>query len=110
MKETQRRMAVKSLLMVAALIAHASPAIARSWVTTSSCTYSRYYGYSNCQVISTYIPDTVRDFENEQREATERQKEDAKWENFCRPKFRTDEYGMRRASYAKSGCEFGRSE
>jgi len=115
MQETQRRRAARSLLIAAALIAAAPiaytpPAVARSWVTTSSCTYSRYYGYSNCQVTSTYIPDMVRDLESERREAAERLKEDAKWENFCKPKFRTDEYGIRRASYAVSGCEFGRSE
>jgi hypothetical protein len=109
MNETQRRMLVTSL-MAAALIACASPAIAGSRVTTSSCTYSRYYGSSHCQVTSTYIPDPVYDPENEQREATERLQEVAKWESFCKPKFRTDEYGVRRASYARSGCEFGRSE
>ena len=44
------------------------------------------------------------------QDAIARQKEEAKWKEFCKPVFRADEYGVRRASYAKAGCEFGRSE
>ncbi len=77
----RRRMTVKKLLMTAALIAYASPTLARSWVTTSSCAYSLYYGYSNCQATSTYIPDPVRDVGQERRDAAERDREDAKWES-----------------------------
>jgi hypothetical protein len=29
---------------------------------------------------------------------------------FCKPSFKADEYGVRRASDATRGCEFGRSE
>src|SRR5690348_9316613 len=101
---------MKRLLIAAALIAPASPAFADSWVTTSNCTYSHYYGYSRCQITKSYVSDPIRDIEQERRDAAERQIEEAKWEKFCKPKFRTDAYGVRRASYANSGCEFGRSE
>jgi hypothetical protein len=96
--------------MVVALIAYASPAIAGSWVTTSDCRSSRHYGYISCQSLSAYISDPARDIAQEQRDAAERDSEAVKWEQFCKPKFRVDAYGVRRASYARSGCEFGRSE
>ncbi|HET7887119.1 MAG TPA: hypothetical protein VFL62_12900 [Bradyrhizobium sp.] len=101
---------MKKLLLTAALFAYASPALAGSFVTTSNCRFSGYYGYVNCYATRTYVPDPIIDLEQERREAAERHKEDLKWEAFCKPKFRTDAYGMRRASYTRSGCEFGRSE
>ena len=101
---------VKELLIAAALISCASPALAGSSVTTSNCTSSRYYGHVNCQSTRTYISDPRRDFEQERRDAAARHEEDVKWEEFCKPKFRTDAYGIRRASYTERGCEFGRSE
>jgi hypothetical protein len=103
-------MTVKKLMMIAALVAFASPALAESSVSTWGCRYSRYYGYSNCRSTWTDIPDPVRDPERERQEAIARQKEGAKWEAFCKPTFQTDEYGVRRAAYAKQGCEFGRTE
>lgn len=101
---------MKKILMAVALIAHASPTLARSWVTASSCNSSRFYGYINCHRSSTYIPSQVRDVQQERRDAIERDTEDAKWEKFCRPTYKTDAYGIRRASYAQIGCEFGRNE
>jgi hypothetical protein len=103
-------MTVKKLMMIAALVAFASPALAGSSVSTWGCRYSRYYGYSNCRSTWTDIPDPVRDPERERQDAAARQKEGAKWEAFCKPKFYADEYGVRRASYANQGCEFGRTE
>jgi hypothetical protein len=103
-------MTMKTLLTIAALLACASPALADSLVASSSCKYSRYYGYSNCKTTWTRIPDPVRDPEQERLDAIARQKEDAKWLEFCKPVFRADEYGVRRASYAKKGCEFGQNE
>jgi hypothetical protein len=99
---------VKKLSIVVALTACATPTIAGSWVTTSNCQYSPYYGSSSCQRITTYVSNPARDIEQQQRDAIDRQNEAVKWEQFCQPTFRTDAY--RRASYAKSGCEFGRSE
>ncbi|MFH1343198.1 MAG: hypothetical protein ABIL01_18630 [Pseudomonadota bacterium] len=101
---------LKKLVMAIALIACASPAPAETLVATSHCKYSRYYGYDNCRTTWTKLPAPVRDPEQERLDAIALQKEDAKWEAFCKPKFSTDAFGVRRASYATRGCEFGRSE
>lgn len=108
--EPQRRMAWKKLAMTAALVACASPALAGSLVSTSHCKYSRYYGYDSCRTTWTKIPDPVRNLEQERLDELAAQKEDAKWDAFCKPTFKADAFGVRRASYARKGCEFGRSE
>jgi hypothetical protein len=104
------RMTVKKLMLAAVLVACASPAPANTLVSTWSCKYSHYYGYNNCRTTWTHIPDPIRDPEQERLDAIALAKENAKWEAFCKPTFTADEYGVRRASYAKQGCEFGRSE
>jgi hypothetical protein len=103
-------MTVKKLMMIAALVVYASPALAGSYVSTWGCKYSRYYGYNNCRSTWTKVPDPVRDPEQERQDAATQQQEDAKWAAFCKPTFRADEYGVHHAAYAKQGCEFGRSE
>lgn len=35
---------------------------------------------------------------------------DAKWERFCKPVIRQDALGVRRYTYAKDRCEYGRDE
>ena len=102
--------ALKKLAMTAALIACASPVLADTMVETTNCKYSRYYGYNNCRTTWTRIPTPVRNPEQERLDAIALQKEDAKWEAFCKPKFSADDFGVRRASYSAKGCEFGRSE
>jgi len=101
---------VKKLMMTAALVAFASPVFAGSWVATSDCRYSRFYGFSNCRSSWTRVSDRERDPHQERLDAIAREQEDAKWEAFCQPTFHADQYGIKRASYAKRGCEFGRSE
>jgi len=101
---------VKKLVMTAALVACASPAVAGSYVSTWGCAYSRYYGYSSCVSTRTYVPDPVRNPEQERLDAVAQQKQDEKWEAFCKPTFKADEYGIRRASYAEKGCDVGRNE
>jgi hypothetical protein len=103
-------MTVKKLLIVAALVVLSSPAFAESEVTTWGCRYSRFYGYTHCGSTWTKIPDPVRDPEQEKRDAEAHRKESEKWEQFCKPTFRNDEFGVLRATYAKQGCEFGRNE
>jgi hypothetical protein len=110
MQKPAAGMTAKKLILTAALVACASPALAGSSVSAWNCRHSRYYGYSDCRTTWTDLPDPVRNVEQERLEAIARQKEDAKWEAFCRPTFRADEYGVRRASYARQGCEFGRTE
>lgn len=103
-------MPVRKLILAVAVIAWASPSLAGSFVHTRNCSFSAYYGYSSCRMTWTYIPDPVRDPEQERLDAIAREKEREKWTAFCKPTFARDEYGIHRASYAKSGCEFGRSE
>ena len=101
---------LKTLAVAAALAAIASSAFADTYVSTSNCKYSRYYGYDNCRTTWTRIADPVRNPEQERLDAIAWQKEDAKWAAFCKPTFKADEFGVRRASYSAQGCEFGRSE
>jgi hypothetical protein len=109
-KPPQRRTTVKKLMMIAAFVVVASPVSAGSLVATGNCRYSHFYGYSHCTTTWTEIADPVRDPEQERLDQIARQKEIAKWQDFCKPVFKADEYGVRRASYAKPGCEFGRTE
>jgi hypothetical protein len=106
----QRTLTVAKLMMIAAFVAVASPASAGSEVSSWNCRYSYFYGYSHCTNTWTEIPDPVRDPEQERLDRIARQKEEAKWQDFCKPVFKADQYGVRRASYAKPGCEFGRTE
>jgi len=103
-------MAVNKLVMTAALVAWASPALAGSYVATSDCNHSRYYGYSSCLSRWTYVPDPVRNPDQERLDAIAQRQQDEKWEAFCKPSFKADEYGIRRASYAEKGCDVGRNE
>src|ERR1700722_5119203 len=103
-------MAVKKGSLILALAACASPAFAGSLVSTSDCKYSRYYGYSSCVSTLTFVPDPVRNPEQERLDAIAEQKQDEKWDAFCKPTFKADQYGIRRASYAAKGCDVGRSE
>jgi hypothetical protein len=103
-------MTVRKFMMTAALVALASPAFAGSLISTSDCVSSRFYGYSKCTTMWTAVPYTVADPAQQRLDAIARKQEDAKWEAFCKPTFRTDRYGIRRASYAQRGCEFGRTE
>lgn len=101
---------LKTLAATVALVACGSPALAESLVSTSHCKFSRYYGYDSCRTTWTRVAAPVRNPEQERLDAIVLQKEDAKWAAFCKPTFKADEFGVRRASYAAQGCEFGRSE
>jgi hypothetical protein len=109
-KKLEWRMTMKKLVMIAVLAACASPALAGTYVASSSCKYSRFYGYRNCTTRWSEIVAPARNPEQERLDAIALQKEDAKWAEFCKPSFKPDEYGVRRASYAQQGCEFGRTE
>lgn len=103
-------MPVRKLVLAAALVVWASPSLAGTYMRASSCKFSGSYGYSNCLTTWTHLPDPVRDPEQDRRDAIARAKENEKWTAFCKPTFARDEYGVHRASYAVTGCEFGRSE
>lgn len=76
---------MKKGLLILALAACASPAFAGSLVSTSDCKYSHYYGYSHCVSTLTYVPDPVRNPEQERLDAIAEQKQDEKWDAFCKP-------------------------
>jgi hypothetical protein len=97
-------------VLIVALVGCAAPAFAGSLVSTRDCNYSRYYGYSHCTSTLTYVPDLVRNVEQERLDRIAEQAQDEKWDAFCKPTFKADEYGIRRASYAGRGCDVGRSE
>lgn len=103
-------MAVKWCVLMVALVGGAAPALAGSLVSTRDCYYSSYYGYSHCASTWTYQPSPARDVEQERLDAIAQAKQDETWDAFCKPTFRTDQYGIRRASYAQRGCDVGRSE
>lgn len=103
-------MAVKTCMLIVALTAGASPAFAGSLVSTRDCRYSGFYGTSSCFSTLTYVPSPIRDFEQERIDAAMQAKEDEKWDAFCKPTFKTDDYGVRRAFYARRGCDVGRNE
>lgn len=50
------------------------------------------------------VPPAVSAEERERREI-----EDRLWQEYCQPKLRYGEYGVRYYVYAKPGCEFGRN-
>ena len=104
------RIPVRKLVLAASLVVWASPSFAGTYMRASSCKFSASYGYSNCLTTWTHLPDPVRDPEQDRLDAIARAKENEKWTAFCKPTFARDEYGVHRASYAKTGCEFGRSE
>jgi len=103
-------MAVTKCMLIVALFAGAPPAFAGSLVSTRDCSYSRFYGHSSCLSTLTYVPSPYRDPEQERMDAIAQAKQDEKWEAFCKPTFKTDQYGIRRASYAAKGCDVGRTE
>lgn len=106
---------MKKILIPALLALSVSPVQARSWVDRSVCQGSRFYGYHRCTYTHTELPRVSRDVSfttspAARQEEEAREAEAAKWEAYCKPVFRHDEYGIRRALYAHAGCEFGRSE
>lgn len=97
-------------ITLVALALSASPAAAGQLVGNWGCKFSGYYGYSNCRTTWTEISDPVNDPEQERLDRIAREQENQKWEAFCKPTFKADQYGVRRATYAVRGCEYGRSE
>ena len=57
-------------MLMVALAAGASPALAGTYVSTQDCRYSHFYGTSNCVWTSTYVPPPFFDPEQERFEAT----------------------------------------
>ncbi len=60
-------------------------------------------GLPNARVI--HVPQPTSEAGQRAQEA-----EVAKWEAYCQPVRRVDEYGLARLTYRVKGCEFGKSE
>lgn len=84
---------------------YARPALSAGFTIDRSCTNSRYYG-THCRTVVAPIVDDVMTAE----EIAAKAARIAKWEAYCTPKRNYDNEGVVRLTYAKKGCEFGRSE
>ena len=105
---TLRPMLMFSALALVAL-APAGPAVAGEAYSTH-CVYSRglascvdHWGGSFARILEIAPPLNERD-------AAAAAERDRLWAARCKPRARIDQYGVRRFSYAASGCEFGRYE
>ncbi len=106
-----RRLAAAGLFALA-LVALSFSTAKADWSITSSCVGG--WGMGSCSAVKRHsVRDThlrhVPGFDTEQ-EAKESMAQDRKWVSFCKPVVFTDRYGVSRYSYARPGCEFGRSE
>jgi hypothetical protein len=96
---------MKTLIAVAALVLMSSSA--QAWKVVERCTYSKYYG-KTCT--TSYLDDPQRNVAQEQEDEKARRASIEKWEAFCKPQRAYDNEGVTRLTYARKGCEFGRSE
>jgi hypothetical protein len=74
--------------------------------TTSYLPSRPYFGGSMSGATVYDLPSNAETVE----EAAAREERFQRWEAFCRPVGRLDQYGVTRMAYAHAGCEFGRSE
>jgi len=96
---------MKILYMVAALALVSTSA--QAWEVVERCTFSKFYGRT-CR--TTYVDAEPRNPALEQEEEKARRASIEKWEGFCKPTRTYDDVGVVRLTYARKGCEFGRSE
>jgi hypothetical protein len=80
---------------------------AEAWEIRTNCTYSQFFGKS-CRTVG--IDDPERDPAQEAADLRARQERDRKCEAFCKPARTYDDLGVVRLVYARTGCEFGRTE
>lgn len=103
---------MKIFCIIAALALMSGPA--RAWEVYRSCVDNGSYVYgnssynSNCR--TSVVEDPVRDPAREAEAERLRKEQIAQWEAFCKPVRHYDSLGVIRLSYARAGCEFGRSE
>mgnify|MGYP006951236274 CR=1 FL=1 len=96
---------MKILYAIAALALLSTSA--QAWQTVERCTHSKFFG-SVCT--TSYVDDPVRNAAQDQEDEKARRASIEKWEAFCKPKRTYDAEGVVRLSYARTGCELGRSE
>jgi hypothetical protein len=105
---------MKRTLIALALALAASAAQAQSTTTTSTSKCGRdFMGNSVCTSSSTTgsnAPEDTRGPRISKKEAAEIEARDVAWVAFCQPKITTGRDGIDRYSYAREGCEYGRSK
>jgi hypothetical protein len=100
---------MKTILHAIAALALLSSS-AQAWEVRTSCAHSRFYGSTSCRTVGIEDQPQIRDEAREAEDYRARQESIKKWEAFCKPTRTYDNFGVVRLVYARSGCEFGRSE
>ena len=80
---------------------------AQAWQVVERCTESQYYGR---KCTTSYLDDPTRNEAQEREDERARRASIEKWEAFCKPTRTYDDQGVTRLTYARKGCESGRSE
>jgi hypothetical protein len=83
---------------------------AQAWEVRTNCAHSRFYGTGSCRTVGIEDQPQIRDEAQEAEDYKAKQESIKKWEAYCKPSRSYDNFGMVRLSYAKKGCEFGRSD
>ena len=83
---------------------------AQAWEVRTSCAHSRFYGATSCKTVGIEDQPQTRDTAQEAEDLKIKQEGIKKWEALCKPTRTRDELGMVRLVYARSGCEFGRTD
>jgi hypothetical protein len=96
---------MKTLYAIAALTLLSTSA--QAWQVVERCTESQYYGR---KCVTSYLDDPARNEAQEREDERARRASIEKWEAFCKPTRTYDNEGVVRLTYARRGCEFGRSE
>jgi hypothetical protein len=103
------RRAATAALACAALLAP-QPA----WAGSANVSCVRSHGMLNCAAQwgeGGGFPRVIAlDTDRDERAAAAGAERDRQWAARCKPRLRTDRYGVGRYTYAAPGCEFGRSE
>jgi hypothetical protein len=100
---------MKTTVYVIATLALLSSS-AQAWEVRTSCAHSRFYGTTSCRTVGIEDQPQIRDEAREAEDYRAKQESIKKWEAFCKPTRTYDNFGVVRLVYARSGCEFGRSE
>jgi hypothetical protein len=100
---------MKPILYAIATLALLSSS-AQAWEVRTSCAHSGFYGSTSCRTVGIEDQPQIRDEAREAEDYRARQESIKKWEAFCKPTRSYDNFGVVRLVYARSGCEFGRSE
>ena len=99
---------MKNIYFIVALTLMSSAA--QAWEVRTSCAHSRYYGSRSGRTVGIEDQRQARDTAQEAEDLKMKQEGIKQREAFCNPPRTRDELGMVRLVYARSGCEFGRTD